>query len=746
MMWKLSDLRIQTICVLLICSFPVQVAAMQSEDGSTELTRPKIGLVLSGGGARGAAHVGVLKVLEQNHIPVDVIAGTSFGAIVGGLYAAGYSAVELEEILENIDWKESLSGRAPREESSFRRKQDDNGFLIKFKIGIKDGKLKLPSGLITPNNLRLTLQDLINEETDVDDFDNLKIPFRAVATDLESGGAVVLSHGDLASAIVASMAVPALFPPVNYEGQLLVDGGVSNNVPVNVAREMGADIVIVVDISTPMMKKDDIGSLTKVVDQLILIMTNQNTAAQLASLSDKDILIRPDLDDIGFADFEHALEVIPRGADAAQRVLNRLQEHSLSQQDWLAFTETQVSGQREQPIVNFIRIVNDANVSDEVIRARLSQVIGDALDVVRLSTDLSEVYGLELFEEVSYRLVEEEGRTGVEVMARRSENGQRFIRFGLALQEDFNGETGFQMSTAFNNLAVNQMGGEVEARVTIGTEFGLFTEFYQPIDYAQRYYFFANAGGGKYNRNVFDDEGRILSQARISQVYLQGGLGTNFGNWGTLRIGMQRVNGTVKGRIGYPEDFKLPFDDTAFVTQFSIDTLDNVQFPHKGMVFDSEYKNSMSWLNGDSRVDTVQFGAYHPFSWGKNTLGVNYQIGTSWNGTPDETDLFELGGFLNLSAYFPGQLTGNHRASAGLIYYRRIAGGLRFLTQTPIYLGAVLEAGNVWNNRDDVSLNDLHHSASLFFGADTFLGPVYLGYAVGDDGRSAAFLYIGQIF
>lgn len=320
-MWKLPNLRIQTICILLIYSFPVQAAAMPDEDGGAEKNRPKIGLVLSGGGARGAAHVGVLKVLEQNHIPVDYIAGTSFGAIVGGLYAAGYSAAELEEILANIDWKNSLSGRASREESSFRRKQDDNGFLIKFKIGIKDGKLKLPSGLITPNNLRLTLQDLINEVVNVDDFDDLKIPFRAVATDLETGGAVVLDHGSLASAIVASMAVPALFPPVEYEGRLLVDGGVSNNVPVDVAREMGADIVIVVDISTPMMKKDDIESFTKVIDQLMLIMTNQNTAVQLASLSEKDILIRPDLDDIGFADFERALEAIPRGEESAQRVL-----------------------------------------------------------------------------------------------------------------------------------------------------------------------------------------------------------------------------------------------------------------------------------------------------------------------------------------------------------------------------------------------------------------------------------------
>ena len=282
-MWKSYAFCIRTVCILSISFLSGHVIAMQDEGGVNESDRLKIGLVLSGGGARGAAHVGVLKVLEENRIPVDVISGTSFGAIVGGLYAAGYSADELEEILENIDWKESLSGRAPRDERSFKRKQDDDGFLIKFKIGIKDGELRLPNGLITPNNLRLTLQDLVNEISNVDDFDDLAIPFRAVATDLETGMAVVLERGNLASAMVASMAVPALFPPIEHDGRLLVDGGVSNNVPVNVARAMGADIVIVVDISTPMMSKDDIESFTSVIDQLMLIMTNRNSAAQLAT-------------------------------------------------------------------------------------------------------------------------------------------------------------------------------------------------------------------------------------------------------------------------------------------------------------------------------------------------------------------------------------------------------------------------------------------------------------------------------
>ena len=742
-MWNLYTACIRTVCVLSIVFLSGQVQATQDKDGSD---RPKIGLVLSGGGARGAAHVGVLKILEEKRIPVDVIAGTSFGAIVGGLYAAGYSAEELNEILRNIDWKDSLSGRAPRDKRSFKLKQEDNGFLIKLKVGIDDGKFKLPSGLITPNNLRLVLQDLIIDISEADDIDSLKIPFRAVATDLESGKAVVLERGSLASAIIASMAVPALFPPVEYEGHLLVDGGVSNNVPVNVAREMGADIVIVVDISTPMMSKEDIQSFTSVIDQLMLVMTNQNSAAQLATLTGKDILIRPELDDFGFSDFERALEAIPKGAEAALGAMSRLGEISMTQEAWLAFMNTRNKIKSEPPMIDFIRIVNDSNISDEVIKAHLSQEPGKNLKIEKLSADLSEIFGLEIFEEVSYQLVEENDQTGIEVLAKRSKSGQKYLRFGLALQENFDGESGFQMSAAFYNLAINDLGGMFEAKVFIGDEFGLFSEIYQPIDFAQRYYVFANGGGEKVNRNVFNDDGDISAQARVSFAYLKAGAGMNFGNWGTIRAGLQHYTGHLKGRIGFPDNEKVDFDDTAFVSRFSIDTLDNVRFPQSGMVFDVEYKNSMTWLGGDNLADTLLLGGYHPFSWGKNTLGAYYLYGTTMNDTPDEIGLFELGGFLKLTAYLPGQLTGNHGGSAGLIYYRQIGGGLRLLTQTTFYMGAVFEAGNLWNQKSDMSVHDLHTSASLFFGADSFLGPIYLGYAIGDDGQNSAFLYIGQIF
>ena len=361
-----------------------------------------------------------------------------------------------------------------------------------------------------------------------------------------------------------------------------------------------------------------------------------------------------------------------------------------------------------------------------------------------MSDDLSEIFGLELFEEVSYRIIEEDDQTGVEVLAKRSESGHKYFRFGLAIQDDFNGENDYRISAAFTNLAVNKMGGEIEARIALGDEQGVFAEYYQPVDAAQRYYLFANAGYATTNTNIFDDD-RISSQARISQTQGQIGAGINFGNWGTLYGALQRSTGKAKGRIGFPADTSIPFDDTAFVTEFMVDTLDNVRFPHRGVLFTATYTNGTSWLGGDNEFDTLQVGGYDPVSWGRNTLGFMYRFATVSNESPSDIGLFQLGGFPQMTAYQLGQLSGNHGGNIGAMYYYRL-GGLRLLTQTPFYLGGLLEVGNAWNQRSDISVHDLHTSASIFIGADTFLGPIYLGYGVGDGGHSAAFLYIGELF
>lgn len=726
---------------------PLSLAEDGQETRDRETSaRPKIGLVLSGGGARGAAHVGVLKVLEENRIPVDYIAGTSFGAIVGGLYAAGYSADELEDILKDINWQQILSSKAPRSQRSFRRKQDDQGFLIKFKVGFKDGKFNLPGGLIAPNNLRLKLRDLASGRTEVAHFDDLAIPFRAVATDLETGQEVVLGSGNLASAMVASMAVPALFPPVDHGGRLLVDGGVANNMPVNVVRAMGADIVIAVDISALLKSREEISSFASVLDQLMTILSKKSASAQLASLTARDILIRPDLEGIGFVDFERTLEALPRGVAAARKMAVRLGGLALSEADWAVHLAARKTVKKDPPVIDFIRVNNDSPVSDKVILSHVSQKVGQKLDAGKMSISMTETYGLELFEEVDYHLIGEQGQTGLVITAKRPEHGEDHIRFGLAIQEDFEGESGYQLAVGFTDLAINSRGGEWKALFKVGDEFGLFTELYQPVDFAERFFVFANATGRKFNRNIIDDSSKILTQIRISEALIQVGVGRNFGMWGSLRVGLQRSFGNIRGRVGFPEDLKVTFDQTTFAADFSVDTLDDVAFPQRGTVFDVLYRNNLTWLNGDGQIDTILVAGYSPFTWGKNTLGLNYKFATSFGGTPDETDLFQLGGFLNMTAYSPGQVSGSHGGSLGAIYYRRIAGGPGYLAQTPLYLGGLVEAGNLWNRRSDISLGDLRWSSSVFVGADTLIGPVYLGFALGDGGQTSAFLFVGQIF
>lgn len=717
--------------------------------------RPKIGLVLSGGGARGAAHLGVLKVLEENRIPIDAIAGTSFGALVGGLYASGYSADELTDILENLDWQKALSSEAPRKDRSFRRKQDDDGFLIRFRVGVKDGKLKLPSGLVNPNNLRLLLRELSASAADVRDFDDLAIPFRAVATNLETGAAVVLGEGDLASAMVASMAVPALFPPVSLDGKLLVDGGVANNVPIDVARAMGVDIVIVVDISTPLKKRDELSSFTQVINQLSLIMTHNNTTAQMATLRLDDIVIRPKVSDIGLVDFDQAEDAVPLGAEAARARTRELAVLSLPEPAWhahLAARQMGAGGEAE-PVIDFVRLDNRSALSDAAIEARLSHTTGKPLNLDHLSHDLTRLHGLQLFEEVGYRIVKEksedgEDLTGLEIRARGNDHGTTQLRFGVAMQDNFDGESGFQLAAGLNQLALNSKGGEFAAQAVIGDRLGLLTELYQPLDFSDRFYVFANAEVAELNQNISANDGTdaLLGQTRVTSAAFQVGAGRNLGVWGTVRVGLQRRFNRIRGRIGVPRDAVFKVDSTTFAAGFEVDTLDNPRFPHEGLALEAQYSNDLSLFGGDHHVDSVRFGLYKPYTWGNNTVGLTFNGGTSFNGTPDETNLFSLGGFLNLTAFAPGQLTGNHGGAAGLIYYRRVGGGLGFLAQTPLYVGGTIEAGNVWNDASDISINDLKWSGSLFVGADTLFGPIYLGGGIGSRGEAAAFLYIGQLF
>src|SRR5512139_1849284 len=356
-------------------------AQADTQQQASQSARPKIGLVLAGGGAKGAAHVGVLKVLEELHIPVDYVAGTSMGSIIGGLYASGMSPQEIEQEIKNIDWADVFIDDPNREDRSFRRKQDDALYVFKAKPGFGGGKVKLPRAYVHGQKFDLQLNRLTERVSQIKDFDQLPIPFRAVATDLETGKEVVLKSGNLARSLRASMAVPGAFDPVEIDGRLLVDGGISNNVPVSVARAMGADIVIVSDLGSDLLTREQITSYLSVAGQMINFLFALNSHEQLRSLGPRDVLITSKLGDIGAGSFDRIGEAMPIGEQAARQATESLRRYSLSQADYSRYLAARGQPKAQGGVVAFVRIDNQSEVSEAVIASHITAKPGEPLDI-----------------------------------------------------------------------------------------------------------------------------------------------------------------------------------------------------------------------------------------------------------------------------------------------------------------------------------------------------------------------------
>ncbi|MBV8308345.1 MAG: patatin-like phospholipase family protein, partial [Gammaproteobacteria bacterium] len=335
--------RLRALCLFLAACL-ASPAGTEAQSAAAPLTphdihqRPRVGLVLSGGGARGAAHIGVLKVLEQMRVPVDAIAGTSMGAVVGGLYASCLSARDIEKIMTSINWQDAFRDRPPREDLDLRRKEEDETFLVKYHFGLRDGHLVVPKGLIQGQKLTETLRRLTLPVARIGNFDELPTPFRAVATDLESGDSVVMGSGDLTSAMRASLSAPGVFAPVEREGRLLVDGGIADNIPVDIVRAMGVDVLIVVDVGGTLLPRKQLTSAPVISNQMLAILINRNSQAQLATLSARDVVIRPELGDASAFDFGSVARVISVGEKAAHASAAALATLAVSEQDMQGYS------------------------------------------------------------------------------------------------------------------------------------------------------------------------------------------------------------------------------------------------------------------------------------------------------------------------------------------------------------------------------------------------------------------------
>jgi len=726
--------RFVALLMIFLCFTPVPVLAKEQEG------RPKIGLVLSGGGARGGAHVGVLKALEEMNVPIDFVAGTSMGAIIGGLYASGYSADEIEKLLIETDWKKALTDKPARRDRTMRKKDLERQFLIPYRIGFNKGSLQLPLGVIEGQHLDQVFHQMLLPVVGINDFDDLPLPFRAIATDLVTGEAVVLSSGSLANSLRASMSVPGVFAPVKIDGRLLVDGGMANNLPVNIVREMGADIVIAVDISTPLLTEEQLTSILSVTEQLTSFLTRRATEAQIALLGDQDILLVPDLGGFSSTNFEGADQIIPIGYEAAKAARTQLSglSHSLE--------SPAVPSQRMNQsdfIVQYIEIDNGSVLNDELIRSRLDVELGDPIDLDALDESVDRIYSLDVFESVTYDLaVNEKGERGVVVHAIPRSWGPNYLQFGLELSSDFSEFSDFKLGAAYTRNALNSLGGELRVIGSLGRQDQVSFDFYQPIDLKAKWFVEPRVYWRRQNFNLW------LEDTNIAELQLAGwgagfGIGRNLTTTDRLSLNYEFARGEAKvvtGDPGFPLDDRLRIGEIDL--EYLHDGLDNLWFPTSGSLHRLVYRYASDELGAPFDYQQAAANGNLAFSLEKNTIIFSYALGYSFDDKAPFERWYRLGGLGRLSGLAPDQLSGRHLGLANVVYRRRI----NSLDLLPAYAGASLEAGNVWNFRDDIALDDLRYSASIYIGADTPVGPVYFAVGHSDSGDNAVYFYVGDPF
>ncbi len=733
---------------------PVFAVAADSATGAgaaaagTSGGRPRIGLVLSGGGARGAAHVGVIRALEQLHVPIDAVAGTSMGAMVGGLYAAGLSGDEIEKVFRELDWQEAIRDRAPRQDLTYRRKQDDRNVLAKGALGVHPSSgIVLPLGLVQGQKITQVLRGATARVADVRDFDALPTPFRALATDLETGDPIVLAQGDLVTVLRASMSAPGVLTPVEMDGRLLVDGGLVDNLPVDLARSMGVDRLIVVDVSFPLARRDDFDSAFDIANQMIGIMVRRGTRQSKATLRPADVLIEPDLGRMTSLDFGRVPAVMEMGRTAALATRDELTALALPAGQYQQYVAGRARASDPSLRIAFVRPSERSRDEARRVDAVFGDLVGRKLDSPELQRRLETQYRLDQFESVDYRIVGHGQEQGIEVDLRRKSWGPTFLRLGVSVENDYEGGATANAAAQLRLTGLNSLDAELTLDGQVGEEPRLLAEFYQPLSLRNQFFVAPAFRYETQSLQVVAPDGQRVARYRVRDTDLSLALGAELSNWGELRAGLRRGDGSRRLLIGDPSLPVGTYDLGGAFVQFGYDRLDSAYFPKHGLAFRASWLADREALGADVDADVVRASWQFARSRDRYSFVWSMDAGSALDdvvASPQE--LFTLGGLFDISGLAPDARTGTQYGIARGILYRRISRGGTGFFEFPAYLGVSVETGNVWQTRDDVDWGDLETGGSVFLGAESPFGPVYLAAGLASGGEAAFYLYLGRTF
>ncbi|WP_052319190.1 patatin-like phospholipase family protein [Vibrio sinaloensis] len=747
-------------------------ALAQSEYQESEHSEPrtKVAVVLAGGGAKGAAHIGVLKALEEMRVPVDFITGTSMGAYVGGLYATGMSADEIESFIDTVDWNTGYRDRVNRSERRVRDKEYEDRYQLTTDLGLRWGEMRAPRGIVQGQGMLKILRETTGNLPPFVSFDDLAIPYRSVATDIIELEPVIIGNGYLVDAMMASMSVPGALPPYEVNGRMLVDGGVTNNMPVDVARELGADVVIAVDISTDYKEEDDFTTFLTVADQLSNYLVRSTTNRQAETLTDDDVFLRPDVGDMETTEFDKMPEAFRKGYQAAMQNRDLIKRYSLSSADYQKYVDDKEDARRnlrygDEIAVEDIVINNNSHYSKKLLENRLALEPGNTYSTKEIEQSVQDLYALDRFELVSYRYDEVDGNDTLVIDVDEKSWGPNYVNFRFFLEDDFSTDSQYSIGMSTNFTDLNVHGAELRTNLEMGTDKMIEGELYSPFLSGQKTFTTFKLAYTKEKRNApftgFEDTSLEATENYLPVSYTEwvaeAAIGYQQTLWRELKFGVRYTDGD--GELSsLPLLGDVKFKRLGAFANYRIDTLDSFSLPTEGIYLDLNYLISRDKSVGttelvtDQRVEDTSYEmsgvlkAAHSFS--RHTLVANVDIGvvTSKNSSVP-IDPREIGGFLHLSGIPRNSLIGQNKAFGSVVYRYRWFDNDFGLFTSPFYIGASAEYGGVWSD-PDLDYNDLplYMAGSVFAGVDSPVGPIMFGYGRTERNYDSFYLIIGTTF
>lgn len=705
--------------------------------------RPRIGLVLEGGGALGFAHIGVLQWLEEHHIPVDDVAGTSMGGLVGGLYASGNSPNEIARFVAGIDWPTVLGGQAPFDTLSFRRKEDGVAYPNRLEFGFKHG-FGLPSGLNSGAGVGMLLDRAMLPYYDLKSFDDLPIPFRCVATEMVSGTAHVFHEGSLAQALRATMSIPGVFAPVAHGNDIYSDGAAVDNLPVDVARKMGAQVVIAVYLDTGTVDRRSLNSLVGVAGRNLSIMVAAN---EKENLKNANILLKADVSKFTSGDFTKSAQIIPQGYKIAQAHAAELEKYALNDADWKAYIAQRDARLRTAvPVPAFVYIYGLAGAQKAEVQNEFTKFVGHPLDPNQVEATINELLGTGTYESISYNMIDMNGKTGLLIRPRTKNHAPPFLNTGMTLSSNDTNNVLLGLGARATFTDITGPGSELRLDGSVGPTAGLSGELYKPIHFMhfRKGYFVAGRAYLTHNATYYFNGSSQLSQYTEHRNGFGIDGGYQFNTRTELRVGEDYQWFGDKRTIGEPEQKEFSLTPWVTSARFAYFGQNDVQVPSRGSILQtdlSHYTQRPGQSGGYTQLDTY-IAHFAPIR-ARGTLALLVNGGTSFNAQGLGLAGFELGGPLRLSAYDRGELLGDD--------YLLVQGGYLYqLTKLnpvigdSVYAAGFYEAGKVWNG-PTVTPSFPNDFAAGFL-IKTLIGPVYGGVSIGDNNHRKWFFGLGRVF